>query len=80
LLVITPTLQQSKTPFGKANARRTLKGDWPVREDFCSESNPSPGSKISTPEFGYELFAARLCCRAAGGNVQTKIIHISQMI
>ena len=26
---------------------------------FCSRSNPSPGTKISTPEFGYELFVAR---------------------
>lgn len=26
---------------------------------FCSESNPSPGSKISTPEFGCELFVAQ---------------------
>jgi hypothetical protein len=25
---------------------------------FCSRSNPSPGSKISTPEFGCELFVA----------------------
>ena len=25
---------------------------------FCSESNPSPGTMISTPVFGYELFVA----------------------
>ena len=25
---------------------------------FCSRSNPSPGTKISTPEFGCELFVA----------------------
>jgi hypothetical protein len=26
---------------------------------YCLLSNPSPGTKISTPVFGYELFVAR---------------------
>ncbi len=42
---------------------------------FCSESNPSPGSKISMPEFGYGLFVARHFCRTIAGKLQPKVIH-----
>jgi hypothetical protein len=42
---------------------------------FCSESNPSPGTKISTPEFGYGLFVARHFCRMIAGKLQLKVIH-----
>jgi hypothetical protein len=42
---------------------------------FCSESNPSPGTKISTPEFGYELFVARTFCRTMARFQQPKVIH-----
>ena len=40
------------TTLGKANARRTLKEIGLSAIGFCSRSNPSPGTKISTPEFG----------------------------
>ena len=42
------------------NAQRALKEIGLSASGFCSESNPSPGSKISTPVFGCELFVAQL--------------------
>ena len=42
---------------------------------FCSESNPSPGTKISTPEFGCELFVARPLFRSDGRAIQAQVIH-----
>jgi hypothetical protein len=42
---------------------------------FCSESNPSPGSKISTPVFGCELFVARRFFRATPEYMQARVVH-----
>ena len=42
------------------NAQRALKEIGLSASGFCSESNPSPGSRISTPVFGCELFVAQL--------------------
>jgi hypothetical protein len=47
------------TNLNKANARRALKEIGLSASGFCSRSNPSPGTKISTPEFGCELFVAQ---------------------
>ena len=47
------------TSLEKENARRALKEIGLSASGFCSESNPSPGTKISTPEFGCELFVAQ---------------------
>ena len=42
---------------------------------FCSESNPSPGTMISTPEFGCELFVAHRRFLAKRQKLQPKVIH-----
>jgi len=59
----------------KENARRALKEIGLSASGFCSESNPSPGTKISTPEFGCELFVAHDICRTAARRQQPKVIH-----
>jgi hypothetical protein len=43
----------------KKSAQRALKEIGLSASGFCSESNPSPGTKISTPVFGCELFVAQ---------------------
>jgi len=60
-----PTFLQPRGYSIFENALKTTTRDERSKEiglsasGFCSRSNPSPGSKISTPEFGYELFVAQ---------------------
>jgi hypothetical protein len=42
---------------------------------FCSRSNPSPGTKISKPVFGWELFVAHKFCRIKKSRTQLQLIH-----
>jgi len=44
----------------KEKRATSAQGDWPIRKRICSKSNPSPGTMISTPVFGSELFVARI--------------------
>jgi hypothetical protein len=42
---------------------------------FCSRSNPSPGTKISKPVFGWELFVAQRLYRLLGAKTQPEFVH-----
>ena len=42
---------------------------------FCSKSNPSPGTKISKPVFGCELFVAQATFRLLGAKTQPEFVH-----
>ncbi len=57
------------------NARRALKEIGLSASGFCSESNPSPGTKISTPEFGCELFVAHKSILANCQKLQAEVVH-----
>jgi len=67
-----PLTQSSWKMECAANAQR--RSALPQAE-YCSRSNPRPGTMISTPVFGYELFVARPCSRADRKNFQAKVIH-----
>lgn len=43
--------------------------------EYCSRSNPRPGTKISKPVFGYELFVAHVFYRSNRQNLQDQVIH-----
>src|SRR5439155_7305615 len=59
----------------KKNARRALKEIGLSACGYCSKSNPSPGTMISTPVFGCELFVAQSHRRPIVPGTQLKIIH-----
>jgi hypothetical protein len=65
----TATLFFEKLQEKKVRGERSNEIGLP-RCGFCSMSNPSPGTLISTPEFGCELFVAHRKHRTAfyGGN------------
>jgi hypothetical protein len=46
----------------KGKRATSAQGDWPIRKRICSKSNPSPGTMISSPVFGSELFVAHDFC------------------
>jgi hypothetical protein len=63
------------------NARRAPKGDWRFRKrNSAPRSNPRPGTKISKPVFGYELFVAHLFYRAERERFQAPVIHKTVII
>jgi hypothetical protein len=57
----------------KENARRALKEIGLSASGSAPRSNPSPGTKISKPVFGYELFVAHKYCRSQSRKTQPQI-------
>jgi hypothetical protein len=62
--------------YKNENAQRALKEIGLSASGFCSESNPSPGSRISLPVFGYELFVAQLKDVTIHGGSNRKLFTI----
>ena len=59
----------------KENARRALKEIGLSASGYCSRSNPSPGTMISTPVFGSELFVAHDVSRTKAFKRQRQVIQ-----
>jgi hypothetical protein len=58
----------------KARDERSRRLAYP-QADPAPKSNPSPGTMISLPVFGYELFVAQVNVRLATAKAQPKLIH-----